>query len=111
MFRLQYFSQIYVNIRYYKTIIKNNTFVKIQIISINMIDKLLFENLTNINAYNQISEALKEAAALKDVEVSFRGAEWEVVYTAFQSMNGCDFKEEIEAKAIAILKTRNPGLF
>lgn len=76
-----------------------------------MISKLLFENLTNIDAYKQISEALKEAAATKDVDVSFQGAEWEVVYTSFQSMTGCDYKEEIEAKAIAILKSKNPGLF
>lgn len=75
-----------------------------------MINKLLFKNLTNFNAYNQISEALKEAAASKDVEVSVQGAEWEVVYTSFQSMSGCDYREEIEAKSIAILKSKNPGL-
>lgn len=76
-----------------------------------MINKILFENLTNIAAYNQISEALKEAAASKEVEVALHGSEWEVVYTTFQSMSGCDYKKEIEAKAIAILKTKNPGLF
>lgn len=75
-----------------------------------MINKLLFENLTNINTYNQIVEALEEAAASKDVQVSLQGAEWNVVYTSFQSMSGCDYKAEIEAKAIAILKSKNPGL-
>lgn len=75
-----------------------------------MINKLLFENLTNINVYNQIVEALEEAAASKDVQVSLQGAEWNVVYTSFQSMSGCDYKDEIEAKAIAILKSKNPGL-
>lgn len=76
-----------------------------------MINKLLFENLSNISAYNQIAEALKEAAASKGVDVSVMGPEWDVVYSPSQQMSGVNYKDEIESKAVAILKSKNPGLF
>jgi hypothetical protein len=67
-----------------------------------MISKLLFENFSNLNVYNQIAEALKEAATAKGVDVTVQGPDWDVVYSPSQQMSGCDYKEEIEAKAIAI---------
>lgn len=76
-----------------------------------MISKLLFENFSNVSVYNQIAEALQEAGESKGVEVSVQGPDWDIVYTASQQMSGCDYKDEIETKAIAILKTKNPGLF
>lgn len=75
-----------------------------------MISRLLFENFSNLSVYNEIAEALKEAAASKGVEVSVQGPDWDVVYSVSQSMGGIDLKEEIESKAIAILKAKNPGL-
>jgi len=75
-----------------------------------MISKLLFENFSNISTYSLIAEALKEAAASKGVEVSVQGPDWEVIYTASQQMGGCNYKDEIEAGAIAILKAKQPGL-
>ncbi len=75
-----------------------------------MISKLLFENFSNIQVYNQIAEALKEAAAAKGVDVSVQGPDWNVVYSATQEMSGCDYKDEIETKALAILKSKNPGI-
>lgn len=75
-----------------------------------MISRLLFENFTNTEKYNRIAEALKEAASAKGVDVSVQGPDWQVVYTSFQTMSGADYKDEIEEKAIAILKTKYPGI-
>lgn len=76
-----------------------------------MISKLLFENLSNISAYNQIAEVLKEVGASKGVEVSVMGPDWDVAYSPSQQMSGLDYKDEIESKAIELLKEKNPGLF
>lgn len=75
-----------------------------------MLSKLLFENFSNIKVYNQIAEALKEAAESKGVEVSVLGPDWDVLYSAGQRMSNADYKKEIEEKAIAIIKAKYPGI-